>query len=135
MRAVARLGLIAAAALLAPAGWAQEPACPAVDPPAVAAPGAGASGRAAFHVFVDPATGRPRPPTADELRRLAEERLAARENAPPRVFTVITHSNGMKSVDLGDAFLFDLRVVRQPDGTAHLECLPHAQAGATAPAR
>ncbi len=117
-----------ALALAAAAGARDGPAevCPAIDVP-VTAP--------RLHVFVDPATGRPRPPTAEELRRLAEERLAARENAPPRVFTVVTHANGMKSVDLGDAFLLDLRVVRRPDGTARLECLPHSQAAGTAPAR
>lgn len=125
---LATLSLVVAVAAPTAATAREKPSevCPAIDAP-VTAP--------RLHVFVDPATGRPRPPTAEELRRLAEERLAARANAPPRVFTVITHANGMKSVDLGDAFLFDLRVVRQPDGTTRLECLPHSQVSGTAPAR
>ena len=93
--------------------------CPAIDVPAPAA--------ARVRVFVDSATGRRREPTADELRRLAEERLATKRAAPPPVFEVITYSDGMTSVDLGDAFLFDVRIARQPDGSTRLECLPHSE--------
>jgi len=91
-------------------------ACPAVDAPATAAP--------RVRAFIDPATGRLRPPTADELRRLAEERLAARQASPPRVFVVVEHPDGMKSVDLGDAFLFDVKVETREDGRSEVVCVP-----------
>jgi hypothetical protein len=91
--------------------------CPAIDVPAPVS---------RLRVFVDPATGRLREPTADELRQLAEARLAARRATAPRAFEVVTHPDGMKSVDLGDAFLFDVRIERLPDGTTKLECVPRA---------
>lgn len=98
--------------------------CPAIDVPAPVS---------RLRVFVDPATGRLREPTADELRQLAEARLAARATAP-RSFEVVTHPDGMKSVDLGDAFLFDVRLERLPDGTTKLECVPRAgRASVSAP--
>ena len=91
--------------------------CPAIDPPAaVSAP--------RVRAFIDPATGRLRPPTADELRRIAEERLATRAGAPPPVFVVVEHPDGMKSVDLGDAFLFDVKVETRENGTSRIVCVP-----------
>jgi hypothetical protein len=89
-----------------------------------ASPAASAPARPRVRAFVDPATGRLREPTADELRRLAEERLAVRPAAPPRVFVIVEHPDGMKSVDLGDAFLFDVRVETREDGTAGIVCVP-----------
>jgi hypothetical protein len=94
-----------------------KPECPAIDVPAPAA---------AVRAFVDPATGKLRPPTADELRQIAEERLKARRAAPARLFEVVTSPDGMQSVDLGDAFLFDVRLETQPDGSTRIECVPHA---------
>ncbi len=94
-----------------------KPECPAIDVPAPA-------GR--VRVFVDPATGKLRPPTPDELRQIAEERLKARRTAPARRFEVITSPDGMQSVDLGDAFLFDVRLETRPDGSTRIECVPHA---------
>ena len=91
--------------------------CPAIDVPAPVA--------SRVRVFVDPATGQFREPTADELRQIAEKRRAERLAAPPRVFEVVTYPDGMVSVDLGDAFLFDVRMVKDPDGTSRMECLPH----------
>ena len=107
-------------ALLPCAASAQEKraaVCPAINAPAPVS---------RIRVFVDPATGKPREPTADELRSLAEARMAARRAAAPRVFEVVTYSDGMKAVDLGDAFLFDLRVETLPDGKTNLACVPHA---------
>jgi len=126
MRAAAFLFAAAAAAVAAPA---PPEVCPAIDPPAVPAY------PARLHVFVDPATGRLREPTADELRAYAERRRAARAGAPPPVFEVVTYPDGMVAVDLGDAFLFDVRIARQPDGTHRLECVPRSAAPAPAPER
>jgi hypothetical protein len=98
------------------------PSCPAVDAPAPAAP--------RVRAFVDPVTGALREPTADELRRLAEERRAAREAAPPRVFVIVEHPDGMKSVDLGDAFLFDVKLETLPDGSPKITCVPRSGAPA-----
>lgn len=114
-------------ALAAGAGAVPPGDCPAVDPPAAAAP--------RVRVFVDPATGKLREPTPDELRAIAEKRLADRQAAPPRVFEIVTRPDGTRSVDLGDAFLFDLRVVRLPDGTATLTCVPRSPAGRPAAAK
>jgi hypothetical protein len=102
---------------LAAAGPAPE-SCPAIDPTAAAAP--------RLRVFIDPATGRLREPTAEELRQLAEERLRSRAPSEPRVFEIVTHPDGMRSVDLGDAFLFDVRVEMLPDGSTKTVCVPHA---------
>ena len=99
--------------------------CPAIDVPAPAAP--------RLRVWLDPETGRVRPPTADELRQLAEARLAARRAAAPRVFEVVTHPDGMQSVDLGDAFLFDVKLDTLPDGTTRLDCVPHTASPSGAP--
>jgi hypothetical protein len=107
--------------LLACSGLADEqgPRRPAIDPaPAPAAP--------RVRVFVDPATGKLREPTVDELRELAEARWKSRAAQAPRVFEVVTHPDGMKSVDLGDAFLFDLRIEKLPDGSRKTSCVPHA---------
>jgi hypothetical protein len=117
-------GALAATVLLSAHGVrATEPAprvCPAIDTPAsiAAAPG--------MRAFVDPATGKLREPTADELRQLAERRLKARTTAAPREFVVVTHPNGMQTVELGDAFLFDVRMEKHPDGTTTIECVPPA---------
>ena len=116
---------LAALVLLPLAGRANEPPprCPAIDIPAPmpAAP--------RVRAFVDPATGRLREPMAEELRQLAEERLNSRA-ATPRVFEIVTHPDGMKSVDLGDAFLFDIRVETLPDGSTRTVCVPHASRSA-----
>ena len=32
----------------------------------------------------------------------------------------------MKTVDLGDAFLFDVRIETLPDGSTKTTCVPHA---------
>lgn len=92
------------------------PACPAIDAPAPPLP--------RVRAFIDPVTGQLREPTADELRSLAEERLARRAAAPARVFVVVEHPDGMKSVDLGDAFLFDVKVETGEDGASRIVCVP-----------
>jgi hypothetical protein len=119
------LTALLAASPAAPAPPNASPSCPAIDAPAPARP--------RVRAFVDPATGRLREATADELRRLAEERLAARAEAPPRVFVVVEHPDGMKSVDLGDAFLFDVRVETREDGTSGIVCVPPSGLAANPP--
>jgi len=125
--AAATLALVALLCL--PAAAQEKPpspaVCPAIDVPAPAAP--------RLRVWVDPETGRLRPPTADELRQLAEARLAARRAAAPRVFEVVTHPDGMQSVDLGDAFLFDVKLSTLSDGTKKIDCVPHTAPEAGAP--
>jgi len=111
---LAALLAVSPAAPARPSGAARS--CPAIDVPAPAPP--------RVRAFIDPATGRMREPTAEELRRLAEERLATRAAAPARVFTIVEHPDGMKSVDLGDAFLFDVRVETREDGTPGIVCVP-----------
>ena len=113
---------LAAAPIPTAAPAAPAPACPAVDAPARSAP--------RVRAFIDPATGRLREPTPDELRRLAEERLAAQAAAGPRVFVIVEHPDGMKSVDLGDAFLFDVKIETGPDGSSRVVCIPPARAAA-----
>ena len=95
-----------------------SPSCPAIDVPApVQTP--------RLRAFLDPVTGKLREPTADELRHIAEERLKARA-AAPREFQIVTHANGMQSVHLGDAFLFNVRMETLPDGSKKIECVPPA---------
>lgn len=124
---VALAALLAAGALCAAPAPDPAPECPAVDVPAPAT----------FRVraFVDPVTGRLREPTADELRRLAEERLAARSAEAPRVFEIVQHPDGMKSVELGDAFLFDVKLETLPDGSPRIICVPRAAASPANPAK
>lgn len=119
---IAVAALLGASALRAASPQEAAPPCPAIDPPAPAAP--------RVRAFVDPVTGQLREPTADELRRIAEERRAAREAAPPRVFVIVEHPDGMKSVDLGDAFLFDVRLETLPDGSPKITCVPRSGAPA-----
>ena len=98
--------------------------CPAIDHPAPSLPGIRAS--------VDPATGALRPPTADERLAASARKRAARAETV-RNLEVVVHPNGMKTVDLGDAFLFDVVVETGPDGTIGYRCVPGA-AQAPAPA-
>ena len=114
LAALALLGLSAAAGAAGPVE------CPAIDVPApIFSP-------ARVRAFVDPATGKLREPTVDELRAIAEARLKSRAAKPPTVFEVVTSPDGMKSVDLGDAFLFDVRIDTLPDGSTTTTCVPHA---------
>ena len=114
------LAALALHGLTAAAGAAGPGECPAIDVPAAVRP------VARVRAFIDPATGKLREPTPDELRALAEARLKARAAQPPPVFEVITYPDGMKLVDLGDAFLFDVRLETQPDGSTKTTCVPHA---------
>jgi len=121
--ALAMLGISAAAGAAGPED------CPAIDVPAAVRP------VARVRAFIDPATGKLREPTPDELRALAEARLKSRAAQPPPVFEVVTYPDGMKMVDLGEAFLFDVRVETLPDGSTKTTCVPHAAPAAGAQPR
>ena len=116
------LSLAAVSALFAfsLSAYAAEPAprvCPHIDAPAPAAPG--------VRAFIDPATGKRRAPTAAELRQIAEQRLQTRR-AKISTLVVETHAGGMKSVDLGDAFLMEVTLEKGADGNARTHCVPGA---------
>jgi hypothetical protein len=99
--------------------------CPAIDTPA---PVSGAALRA----FVDPETGRLRAPTPEESRRLAEAASAFLATHRGRVYTVVIHPNGMKTVELDDAFDMSVVAVRQPDGSVRFRCVSGAAAAEAA---
>ncbi len=91
--------------------------CPAIDEPSFIA-------SARVRAFVDPATGQLRAPSEEELKQLALERL--RSAAPAPGFEMVVHPDGMKSVDLKDAFLFDVVLETGPDGSTAMRCVPRA---------
>ncbi len=116
-RVIRSLAVVSAFFAVSLSAYAAEPAsqaCPPVDVPALAPPG--------VRAFIDPATGKHRAPTVQELRQIAEARLQARR-AKLATLVVETHPGGMKSVDLGDAFLMDVVI---PDGAARMRCVPAA---------
>jgi len=119
VRRLAALALAAVSTSLLGASGPAAETCPAVDPPAVAAP--------RVRVFIDPTTGKLRAPTPEELRALAEERRKARARSP-RIFDVVVYPDGTRYVNLQDAFAFDVVVEVQPDGSAPSRCVPQKPA-------
>lgn len=89
------------------------PACPADD----------GVGRAGLRAFIDPQTGQMREPTPEEAAELAAAVHAARLQALSEL-EVVVHPDGMKSVDLKDAFMIDLVAHRNPDGSLSIGCQP-----------
>ncbi len=114
-RSVAAVSALFALSLCAYASEPAPRACPPIDAPAIAAP--------SVRAFIDPATGKRRAPTAAELRRIGEQRLQARR-AKIATLVVETHAGGMKSVDLGDAFLMEVVLDKGIDGAARMDCAP-----------
>jgi hypothetical protein len=117
-RVARSLAVVSAVFAISLGVYAAEPVprvCPPIDAPPLAPP--------AVRVFVDPATGKRRAPTGAELRQIAEERLQTRRAKVSTLF-VETHAGGMKSVDLGDAFLMEVGLEKGPDGAARMSCLP-----------
>jgi len=102
---------------------AADPACPADD----------GVGRAALRVFIDPQTGQTREPTPEEAAELAAAVHAARLQALSEL-EVVVHPDGMKSVNLKDAFLIDLVARRNPDGSLSIGCQPPGVPGPPSPA-
>jgi len=116
-RAILRISLsffaacAAAAAPAHPGLEAAPPVCPSIDPPA---PTAGAGLRA----FVDPVTGKLRPPTAAEKRQL----VAARDRAS-RTYEVVVRPDGSRVVVLDDAFSMSVVATTSPDGALRYRCV------------
>lgn len=102
---------------------AADTACPADD----------AVGRAGLRAFIDPQTGQLRQPTPEEAAQLAAADHAARLQALSEL-EVVVHPDGMKSVDLKDAFMIDLVARRNPDGSLSIGCLPPGVSGPPSPA-
>lgn len=102
---------------------AADTACPADDRFA----------RAGLRAFIDPQTGQLREPTPEEAAQLAAAVHASRVQALSEL-EVVVHPDGMRSVDLKDAFLIDLVARRNPDGSLSIGCLPPSTSGPTPPA-
>ena len=101
---------------------AASPACPADD----------GVGRAGLRAFIDPQTGQMREPTPEEAAELAAAVHAARLQALSEL-EVVVHPDGMRSVDLKDAFMIDLVARRNPDGSVSIGCQPPGVPATPAP--
>ncbi len=97
--------------------------CPAND--AFAFPG--------LRAFIDPQTGQLRQPTPEEAAQLGAAAHAARIRALSEL-EVVVHPDGMRSVDLKDAFQTDLVARRNPDGSLSIGCVPPGAPSALLPA-
>lgn len=102
---------------------AADTACPADD----------GVGRAGLRAFIDPQTGQLREPTPEEAAQLAATVHTSRLQALSEL-EIVVHPDGMKSVDLKDAFLIDLVARRNPDGSLSIGCLPPGASGPPSPA-
>jgi hypothetical protein len=70
-------------------------------------------------VFIDPATGRIRRPTAEERQRLAVR--TARDRSA-RAYEVRTRPDGSRIVKLDEAFMMSVVARKNPDGTVSYVC-------------
>jgi hypothetical protein len=95
--------------------------CPAVDPPAPAS-------SSSLRAYRDPATGRLRAPTPEESRRLTEAARALLARRRARTYRVVVAPDGMKTVELDDAFDMSVIAIRQPDGSIRYRCVSGAGA-------
>lgn len=113
--------------LLAIAAVRAESARGAEPPPSrLREPYAASPPTAGWRAFVDPRTGKLREPTPEEALELS--RRSARKLRAPITFHVVEHPDGMKSVDLQDAFTMDVVARRNPDGSVSYECQPRGAA-------
>jgi hypothetical protein len=105
---------------------ATSPACPADD----------SVGGAGFRAFIDPQTGQLREPTPEEAQALSR---AAREEFARAVESLeeVVHPDGTISVDLKGLFMQSVVVVRNPDGSLSMRCVPEQEtpAALATPAR
>ena len=90
-------------------------ACPAIDPPAAAPL------RAGLRVFVDPVTGKIRPATPEERRKVAA--VTARDRSS-RSYEMQILRDGTRIVELDDAFLMNIVATVAPDGRVTYLCGP-----------
>jgi hypothetical protein len=128
-----RRGFLAAAGLAAAGLFAGSTAggvdCPAIDPappaarPCPAVDTVARAGPAGLRVFLDRRTGRIRPPTPEEARALFEGGGTGAAHLVP--IEVVTHPDGMRSVDLKGAFSHRLTLRRNPDGSVSAVCRPN----------
>jgi hypothetical protein len=102
----------------APASAQNAPATPAQVPAAEAADQAG------MRAFIDPATGQLREPTPEEAAALT--RFMVRALAMPTAPQVVRHPNGMLSAQLGEEYMNDVVVRKNPDGTLSWVCVPRS---------
>jgi hypothetical protein len=102
---------------------APDTACPADDRFA----------RAGFRAFIDPQTGQLREPTPEEAQALSRAARAEFARAVESLEAVV-HPDGMVSVDLKGLFMQDLVVVKRPDGSLSMRCLPDSEKELTSPA-
>jgi hypothetical protein len=79
---------------------------------------------------VDPATGRLRAPTPEEKRWLAEAARARLDRRRTRTYRVVVAPNGMKTIELDDAFDMSVMAVREPDGSIRYRCVPGTETAA-----
>jgi hypothetical protein len=98
----------AASALPVPA---PAESCPAIDPPAV-------SVAAGIRAFIDPVTGKLRPATPEEKRKIA----AAGRDRSARTYELVVLPDGTRVVELDDAFLMSVVATKQPDGRLSYRC-------------
>jgi len=95
---------------------AADSACPADDRFA----------RAGFRAFIDPQTGQLREPTPEEAQALSRAARAEFARAVESLEAVV-HPDGMVSVDLKGLFMQDVVVVKRPDGSLSMRCLPNSE--------
>jgi hypothetical protein len=99
---------------------AADTACPADD----------RFGRAGLRAFIDPQTGQLREPTPEEAQALSRAARAEFARAVESLEAVV-HPGGMISVDLKGLFMQDLVVVKRPDGSLSMRCLPDSEKDST----
>ena len=119
--------LTALAASAAPAGAADKRAGdPGKQPAPEACPADDRFAQAGLRAFIDPQTGQLREPSPDETRALAR---AAREEFVRAMESLeaVVHPDGMISLDLKGLFMQDLVVVKRPDGSLSMQCVPDSE--------
>jgi len=87
-------------------------ACPAIDPPSAAVP-------AGIRAFIDPATGKIRPATLEERRKLAAPVWRDRSG---RAYELQIRADGTRIVKLDEAFMMSVVATKNSDGTISYHC-------------
>lgn len=97
----------------------QAAAAPAQAPQAAAS----ATEESGMRAFIDPATGQFREPTSEEAAALT--RFMAQALSFPAAPQIVQHANGAVSAQLGEEYMNDVVVRKNPDGTLSWVCVPH----------
>ena len=120
----AALFIVAAAAYAIP-----EPApstdreCPAIDSPAASR----AVVPAGIRAFIDPVTGKLRPATPEERRKLAS--TVSRDRSG-RAYEILIRPDGTRIVQLDETFMMNVVARKNPDGTISYHCRSERSHGA-----